>query len=42
MPAVFHALWHGQLTTPLVAPPHERVLVTARDSSGPGKVGSAG
>ncbi|MGW0886324.1 TnsA-like heteromeric transposase endonuclease subunit [Streptomyces sp. NPDC002671] len=27
LPAVFHALWHGQLTTPLQTPLHERVLV---------------
>ena len=27
LPAVFHALWHGQLTTSLQRPLHERVLV---------------
>ncbi|WP_372516092.1 TnsA-like heteromeric transposase endonuclease subunit [Streptantibioticus ferralitis] len=27
LPAVFHALWHGHLTTPLQTPLHERVLV---------------
>ncbi|MEU8718259.1 TnsA-like heteromeric transposase endonuclease subunit [Streptomyces sp. NPDC048663] len=29
LPAVFHALWHGHLTTPLDTPLHERVLVGA-------------
>ncbi|MGY3783769.1 TnsA-like heteromeric transposase endonuclease subunit [Streptomyces antibioticus] len=28
LPAVFHALWHGHLTTPLDIPLHERVLVS--------------
>jgi hypothetical protein len=27
LPVVFHALWHGKLTTPLDVPLHERVLV---------------
>ncbi|WP_454386645.1 TnsA-like heteromeric transposase endonuclease subunit [Streptomyces sp. JNUCC 63] len=36
LPVVFHALWHGQLTTPLEKPLHERVLV------GPGKGSGAG
>ncbi|MGW5285004.1 TnsA-like heteromeric transposase endonuclease subunit [Streptomyces collinus] len=35
MPAVFHALWHGQLTTPLDVPLHERALL----SPGPGPGG---
>lgn len=42
LPAVFHALWHGQLATDLNAPLHERVLVGLRDQSGPGKAGGAG
>ncbi|MEV7711676.1 TnsA-like heteromeric transposase endonuclease subunit [Streptomyces sp. NPDC088270] len=42
LPAVFHALWHGQLTTDLNTPLHERVLVGLRDQSGPGKTGGAG
>jgi hypothetical protein len=28
LPAVFHALWHGHLTTPLDVPLHERALVS--------------
>jgi hypothetical protein len=42
LPAVFHALWHEQLTTPLETPLHERVLVGPRGWSGPGKTGGAG
>ncbi|MGW4985243.1 TnsA-like heteromeric transposase endonuclease subunit [Streptomyces mirabilis] len=42
LPAVFHALWHGQLTTPLETPLHERILVGPRDRSGPGRTGGAG
>ncbi len=41
LPAVFHALWHGQLTTGLDTPLHERVLVGPPGWSGPGKTGSA-
>ncbi|WP_438828852.1 TnsA-like heteromeric transposase endonuclease subunit [Streptomyces klenkii] len=48
LPAVFHALWHGQLTTPLDVPLHERALVhvagpevecctAQRAEAGPGK-----
>ncbi|MFD1663710.1 TnsA-like heteromeric transposase endonuclease subunit [Streptomyces caeni] len=41
LPAVFHALWHGHLTTPLDIPLHERVLIStgagaANGRSGPG------
>jgi hypothetical protein len=36
LPAVFHALWHGQLTAPLEYPLHERVLV------GPGTLPAVG
>ncbi|MFF0794736.1 TnsA-like heteromeric transposase endonuclease subunit [Streptomyces spiralis] len=35
LPAVFHALWHGQLTTDLETPLHERVLVGPHGWSGP-------
>lgn len=35
LPAVFHALWHGHLTTPLDVPLHERALL----SPGPGTGG---
>jgi hypothetical protein len=42
LPAVFHALWHGQLTTPLQTPLHERVFVGPHGWSGPGTTGSAG
>ncbi|MCW7947448.1 hypothetical protein AAW14_37435, partial [Streptomyces hygroscopicus] len=42
LPAVFHALWHRQLTTDLETPLHERILVGPRDWSGPGKTGGAG
>ncbi|MEU4849170.1 TnsA-like heteromeric transposase endonuclease subunit [Streptomyces gilvosporeus] len=34
LPAIFHALWHGHLTTPLDVPLHERVLV--RSGAGEG------
>lgn len=33
-PCVFHALWHGHLTTPLQTPLHERVHVGPRGWSG--------
>ncbi|MFB7459214.1 TnsA-like heteromeric transposase endonuclease subunit [Streptomyces sp. NPDC056188] len=41
LPAVFHALWHGHLTTSLNVPLHERVLVStgaggANGRGGPG------
>ncbi|MFJ1561865.1 TnsA-like heteromeric transposase endonuclease subunit [Streptomyces mirabilis] len=42
LPAVFHALWHGQLTTGLETPLHERVLVGPRGWSSPGTTGGAG
>ncbi|MFF2655419.1 TnsA-like heteromeric transposase endonuclease subunit [Streptomyces sp. NPDC058045] len=42
LPAVFHALWHGQLTIDLDAPLHERVLVGPPDRSGPGDAGGEG
>nr|WP_069766714.1 TnsA-like heteromeric transposase endonuclease subunit [Streptomyces sp. LUP30] len=42
LPAVFHALWHRQLTTRLDTPLHERVLVGPRGWSAPGKTGGAG
>ncbi|MFF7717655.1 TnsA-like heteromeric transposase endonuclease subunit [Streptomyces sp. NPDC007988] len=42
LPALFHALWHGQLTTNLNAPLHEHILVGLRDQSGPAKRGGAG
>ncbi|MEU3188969.1 TnsA-like heteromeric transposase endonuclease subunit [Streptomyces sp. NPDC006923] len=42
LPAVFHALWHGQLTADLVTPLHERALVGPAGWSGPGKTGVAG
>ncbi|MGW2514101.1 TnsA-like heteromeric transposase endonuclease subunit [Streptomyces scopuliridis] len=42
LPAVFHALWHEQLTTDLDTPLHERVLVGPRDWSGPGETEGAG
>ncbi len=34
LPALFHALWHGQLTARLGTPLHERVLVGPRGWSG--------
>jgi hypothetical protein len=37
LPAVFHALWHGHLATPLNVPLHERVLV----GPGPGSLASS-
>ncbi|GLV95789.1 TnsA-like heteromeric transposase endonuclease subunit [Streptomyces virginiae] len=42
LPVVFHALWHGQLTTNLEAPLHEGVLVGPRDCNGLGKTGGPG
>lgn len=41
LPVVFHALWHGKLTTDLETPLHERVLVStgadgANGRGGPG------
>jgi hypothetical protein len=38
LPAVFHSLWHGHLTTPLDVPLNERVLVStgAGDANGRG------
>ncbi|MFD3735124.1 TnsA-like heteromeric transposase endonuclease subunit [Streptomyces sp. NPDC058632] len=36
LPAVFHALWHGHLTTPLDVPLNERVLVGGREGRRPG------
>ncbi|MGW3956973.1 TnsA-like heteromeric transposase endonuclease subunit [Streptomyces sp. NPDC004752] len=42
LPAVFHALWHGQLTTDLETPLHERVLVGPHSGSGPATTGGAG
>ncbi|GAA2623833.1 TnsA-like heteromeric transposase endonuclease subunit [Streptomyces vastus] len=30
LPAVFHAMWHGHLSTPLQTPLHERILVGPR------------
>ncbi|MGW7427824.1 TnsA-like heteromeric transposase endonuclease subunit [Streptomyces sp. NPDC054813] len=43
LPAVFHALWHGHLTTPLDTPLHERVLVgPSRSPSGPDETGGHG
>ncbi|MGW1077284.1 TnsA-like heteromeric transposase endonuclease subunit [Streptomyces sp. NPDC002537] len=42
LPAVFHALWHGRVTTDLNTPLHERVLVGPPGWSGPGKTGGAG
>jgi len=42
LPCVFHALWHGHLTADLTTPLHERVLVSLRGSSSPGKTGGAG
>ncbi|MFF8136998.1 MULTISPECIES: TnsA-like heteromeric transposase endonuclease subunit [Streptomyces] len=41
LPAVFHALWHGQLTAGLDTPLHERVPVGPRSWSGP-QTGDAG
>ncbi|MFE8950463.1 TnsA-like heteromeric transposase endonuclease subunit [Streptomyces sp. NPDC007856] len=41
LPAVYHALWHGRLTTSLHTPLHEHVLVTAQDGNVPGTRGSA-
>ncbi|MFD8197849.1 TnsA-like heteromeric transposase endonuclease subunit [Streptomyces wuyuanensis] len=35
LPAVFHALWHGQLTADLDTPLHERVHVCPQGWSGP-------
>ncbi|MCX4993758.1 TnsA-like heteromeric transposase endonuclease subunit [Streptomyces sp. NBC_00568] len=34
LPTVFHALWHGQLTTSLERPLHERAVVTTRRLGG--------
>ncbi|MHC3475543.1 TnsA-like heteromeric transposase endonuclease subunit [Streptomyces sp. 7R007] len=34
MPAVFHALWHGQLTTPLDVPLQERALLSPGTGTG--------
>lgn len=42
LPAVFHALWYGQLTTDLETPLHERILLGPRDWSGPGMTEGAG
>ncbi|WP_311766095.1 TnsA-like heteromeric transposase endonuclease subunit [Streptomyces telluris] len=42
LPAVFHALWHGQLTTDLETPLHERALVGPRNWSGPSETGGVG
>ncbi|MBA2811542.1 TnsA-like heteromeric transposase endonuclease subunit [Streptomyces sp. KM273126] len=42
LPAIFHALWHGQLTTNLDTPLHERLLVGPRDWIDPSKTGAAG
>ncbi|MFE4824672.1 TnsA-like heteromeric transposase endonuclease subunit [Streptomyces sp. NPDC056704] len=42
LPAVFHALWHRQLTADLEAPLHERVLVGPCGWGGPGKTEGAG
>lgn len=42
LPAVFHALWHGELTTNLEAPLHECALVGPRDWNGPDETGGAG
>ncbi|MFG2566311.1 TnsA-like heteromeric transposase endonuclease subunit [Streptomyces sp. NPDC048567] len=42
LPCVFHALWHGRLTTGLEAPLHERVLVGSEGWSGQVKTGGAG
>ncbi|MGW6707613.1 TnsA-like heteromeric transposase endonuclease subunit [Streptomyces sp. NPDC054956] len=39
LPVVFHALWLGQLTTPLQSPLHERVLVGPGSSSRSGERG---
>ncbi|WP_443068372.1 TnsA-like heteromeric transposase endonuclease subunit [Streptomyces sp. NBC_01352] len=41
LPAVFHALWHGHLTTPLDVPLHERALVSPSPGAGTG-TGSEG
>ncbi|MFG3398917.1 MULTISPECIES: TnsA-like heteromeric transposase endonuclease subunit [Streptomyces] len=41
LPVVFHALWHGQLTTDLEAPLHECVLVGPRGWNGLGETGGA-
>ncbi|MBT2411787.1 TnsA-like heteromeric transposase endonuclease subunit [Streptomyces sp. ISL-12] len=41
LPAVFHALWHGRLTTGLDTPLHERVLVGPQGWSDPSKKGGA-
>ena len=41
LPAVFHALWHGQLTACLDTPLHERVPVGPQGWSGP-ETGDAG
>lgn len=42
LPAVFHALWHRQLTADLETPLHERVLIGPQGWSGPGKTEGAG
>lgn len=42
LPVVFHALWHGQLTTDLEVPLHECVLVGPRGWNGLGGTGGAG
>ncbi|MET7665907.1 TnsA-like heteromeric transposase endonuclease subunit [Streptomyces sp. NPDC005463] len=39
LPALFHALWHRQLMTPLEVPLHERVLVGPCGWGGPDKTG---
>ncbi|WP_436841882.1 TnsA-like heteromeric transposase endonuclease subunit [Streptomyces syringium] len=42
LPVVFHALWHGQLTTNPETPLHERILVGPAGWSGPGTTGDVG
>ncbi|WP_434091021.1 TnsA-like heteromeric transposase endonuclease subunit [Streptomyces goshikiensis] len=39
LPVVFHALWLGQLTTPLQSPLHERVFIGPGSSSRSGERG---
>ncbi|WP_404199782.1 TnsA-like heteromeric transposase endonuclease subunit [Streptomyces tauricus] len=41
LPVVFHALWHGQLTTQLEVPLHERLLVGPTSWGGPCKTEEA-
>jgi hypothetical protein len=41
LPAVFHALWHGQLTADLTTPLHERTPVGPQGWNGPGTKGGA-